>query len=114
MTKTTLGSKRVPVRIMAIAGGALALLALAGCNNSSPDRYEGMANVSDDSGTNEAVTLNAAPPVDTAPAVSANAAVVEPREAPPEPDTQTLDDADATGMTARVNRGDALANDTEQ
>ncbi len=38
---------------------------------------------------------------------------VELRDTPPDPDAQTLDDADATGMTARVNR-DAAANETVQ
>jgi len=57
--------------------------------------------------------MNAVVPVETPVPETTNLTVAEPRAAPVDPDAQTLDDADATGMTARVNR-DAAANEAVQ
>ena len=49
-------------------------------------------------------------PVAPPTSVITNASEADSREAPPEPDAQTQDDADATGMTARINRDDTATN----
>jgi hypothetical protein len=48
----------------------------------------------------------------SAPAEVNAAATSELREAPPAPDAQTQDDADAVGMTSHVRRDEPLANST--
>jgi PBP1b-binding outer membrane lipoprotein LpoB len=89
-----------------IAGGLLAAMALAGCSSSEPEQQPTDTNMVEDTGVTESEA--AAPtPVETAPVEVAPPppAVVEPpRETPVAPDEQMLDDADATGMTARVTR----------
>jgi hypothetical protein len=94
-------------KIAALAGGLLALTALAGCNNSTPESSAPVDNVA-----NEAEPMNVVVPEETPAAETANAAAVELRETPPDPDAQTQEDADATGMTARVRRDEAPANET--
>ena len=100
------------MKTMLVRGAAalLALTALAGCDKSTPDQP-----VANENGTvpetNVAEPINVAAPANTTHAVTSNsseAAVA--REAPLPPDEQTQDDADATGMTSRVNRGEAPAN----
>ena len=100
-----------------VAAGLLAALAMAGCSRSEPDQPPADVNMVEDTGVteSEAAPTPAPAPVETAPAVvppTVNA--VEPeREAPVAPDEQMRDDADATGMTARVTRDEApVANDT--
>jgi hypothetical protein len=94
-----------------IAAGLLALASLGGCDwlSPQPPRPEATGNV-----VEETPSSNAAEPAANvaAPADVNAAAPVEVRDAPPPPDAQTLDDADATGMTARVNRDEAPANST--
>ncbi|KQN05909.1 MULTISPECIES: hypothetical protein [Sphingomonas] len=101
----------------AIAGGLLAAMAMAGCSRSEPDQPPTDTNMVEDTGVTEseaAPTPAPAPvetaPVETPPTVNA----VEPeREPPVAPDEQMRDDADATGMTARVTRDEApVENDT--
>ena len=90
-------------KIAALAGGLLALTALAGCNNSTPESSAPAENVA-----NEAEPMNVVVPDETAPPETTNAATLEDtRETPPDPDAQTQEDADATGMTARVRRDEA-------
>ncbi len=86
------------------------LLALAGCNR-SPEQPAATDNgvVSETKVTTES---NVAAPVVKAPSVTANTSEAVARPEPPAPDSQTQDDADATGMTARVHRDDAPANET--
>ena len=94
----------------AIAGGLLAAMALAGCSRSEPEQPPTDVNMVEDTGVTE--TEAAPTPVEAAPveAPPAAPAVVEPpREKPVAPDEQMLDDADATGMTARVTRDEAPA-----
>jgi len=97
-------------KIAAVAAGALALGALAGCEKSTPEPAAPVENV-----VNEAEPMNAVVvPEETPAPETTNLTVAEPREAPVDPDVQTLDDADATGMTARVNRDQPTANETVQ
>lgn len=96
-----------------VAAGAVivaALLALAGCSQSAPEQPAPTDNATE-SETPVATPSNMATPVAKAPEVTANAAEAITRPEPPAPDTQTQDDADATGMTARVHRDDMPAND---
>src|SRR4051812_42865091 len=94
-------------KIAGVAAGLLALTALAGCNNSTPESSAPVENV-----TNEAEPMNVVVPEETPAPETANAATIEEtRETPPDPDAQTQEDADATGMTARVRR-DETANET--
>lgn len=99
---------------MTVAALAAGLLALAGCSRSGPEQPlddnalgldEPMSN-----GTDEVVPLET-PTAEPTPAPDANAAaaIEPPPEAPIKPDAQVLDDADATGMTARVTRDEAPA-----
>jgi hypothetical protein len=96
-----------------IAASLLAVMALAGCSQSEPDQPPADTNMIEDEGVTEPEAAAAPAPapaetVPTEPAATANA--VEPeREAPITPDEQMLDDADATGMTARVTRDEAPA-----
>ena len=94
----------------AIAGGLLATMALAGCSRSEPEQPPADVNMVEDTGVTE--TEAAPAPVEPAPveaAPPAPAVVEPPREKPIAPDEQMLDDADATGMTARVTRDEAPA-----
>ncbi|BCA61621.1 hypothetical protein HMP09_0855 [Sphingomonas sp. HMP9] len=90
----------------AIAGGLLAGMALAGCSRSEPEQPPTDSNMVEDTGVTESEAAAPAPveaaPVEVAP--PAPAVVEPPREKPVAPDEQMLDDADATGMTARVTR----------
>ena len=99
----------------ALAGGLLAAMALAGCSRSEPEQPPTDTNMVEDSGVTESEAAPApveAAPVEAAPA--APAVVEPPREKPVAPDEQMLDDADATGMTARVTRDEVPpANETE-
>ncbi|HXH15874.1 MAG TPA: hypothetical protein VNJ10_07045 [Sphingomonas sp.] len=94
----------------AIAGGLLAAMALAGCSRSEPEQPPTDTNMVEDTGVTE--TEAAPAPVETAPVEApppAPAVVEPPREAPVAPDAQMQDDADATGMTSRVTRDEAPA-----
>ncbi|MEG8024668.1 hypothetical protein QP162_09795 [Sphingomonas aurantiaca] len=94
----------------AIAGGLLAAMALAGCSRSEPEQPPTDVNMVEDTGVTE--TEAAPTPVEAAPVEAppvAPAVVEPPREKPVAPDEQMLDDADATGMTARVTRDEAPA-----
>lgn len=102
------------------AAGLLAITALAGCSRSEPDEAPPTENAVTDE-TPPPVEETRAPepapaPAEPAPAPSANAATPPPAPAVA-PDEQMLDDADATGMTARSSRDepttDAPANETE-
>lgn len=93
-------------RTAAIAAGLIALTALSGCEKSAPEQPV------PENALNESEAENVVVPVETAPPETTNAtAETEVRETPPDPDAQTLDDADATGMTSRVRRDEA-ANET--
>ena len=89
----------------------LALVALAGCDKSTPDRPVASENGAVPE-TNVTEPANGATPAVPTHSVTSNATEAVAREAPLPPDEQTQDDADATGMTARVNRGEAPANST--
>ena len=94
----------------AIAGSLLAAMALAGCSRSEPEQPPADVNMVEDTGVTE--TEAAPAPVEAAPvevAPPAPTVVEPPREKPVAPDEQMLDDADATGMTARVTRDEAPA-----
>ncbi|MEO9130020.1 MAG: hypothetical protein ABI240_02300 [Sphingomonas sp.] len=92
------------------AAALLVLTALAGCDKAAPDQPVASENGAVPE-TNVVEPINEATPAAVTHAATSNAseaAVV--REAPIPPDEQTQDDADATGMTSRVNRGEVPAN----
>jgi hypothetical protein len=94
-------------RTAAVAAGLIALAALSGCDSSTPEQPAPAENAVD-----AAEPANVVVPVEAAPPETVNAAAeADARETPPDPDAQTLDDADATGMTARVRREEP-ANET--
>ena len=94
------------------AAALLALAALGGCDRRSPPPPE--ANDTAAPAANLAEPVQPAEPLNIAAPADANAAAaaLNPREAPAAPDAQTIDDADATGMTAHVRRDDAGGNAT--
>ena len=98
-------------KTMLVRGAAvlLGLTALAGCEKSPPDQP-----VANENGavpeTNVTEATNTAAPTAPTQSVTTNATEAVARDAPLPPDEQTQDDADATGMTSRVNRGEAPAN----
>ena len=94
-------------KIAGVAGGLLALAALGGCEKSTPEQPAPVENA-----VNEVEPVNIVVPEEKRAPETANASTVEVRETPPDPDAQTQDDADATGMTSRVRREDAPANTT--
>jgi hypothetical protein len=97
-------------KIAGLAAGLIALAALAGCDSSTPESAAPAENIADNTEAVNVVVPEEAPVPETL-----NAAAVEaPRETPPDPDAQTQEDADATGMTARVRRDEAPANETIQ
>jgi hypothetical protein len=93
------------------AVGLLALAALAGCEKSAPDQPVASENGAVPE-TNVVEAANTTAPAAVTHSVTTNATEAVAREAPTPPDEQTQDDADATGMTSRVTRGEALANST--
>lgn len=104
---------------MTAAALALAVMTLAGCDRPAPQPPASDNATPSDEGTPvdanvEANLAEVAPPPRSESAAPAEAPVAAPREAPPAPDAQTLDDADATGMTARVHRGDEAVTNTTQ
>lgn len=81
---------------------AMAALSLAGCSRSEPEEVPATNEVVENVAPVEEPTM--APPPPPLNMVETNAAEPLP-EAPPEaPDEQMLDDASATGMTARATR----------
>ena len=100
---------------------AIALLLTAGllaaCSRSEPEQPE-MTNDSTEVMPDEPQpepTPSALPSAEPTPAEAVNAAAIEPPpEAPVAPDAQVLEDADATGMTARVSRDAPAATGNEQ
>lgn len=101
-------SNKLPVKYAAIAAGVLALAALGGCHQEPPEQP--VSNTVVETNVTD-ITNDAAPAAKVTPPVTANAVDSEVREAPPPPDTQTQDDADATGMTSHVQRDTATTND---
>ncbi len=96
-------------KIAATAAGLLALTALAGCEKSTPEPVRAGRECDQRSRTDECGRTGGNP----------DARNREPhrrrtRATPVDPDAQTLDDADATGMTARIRRDEATANETVQ
>jgi hypothetical protein len=116
----------IRTKTTAVAAAVLALTMLAGCDRASPapqpeasdnalpaDAATSVdANVDANAAVNLAEPAPLPPPGTSAASAEASAADVAPREAPPTPDTQTLDDADATGMTARIHREELVTNTT--
>jgi hypothetical protein len=101
-----------PNRGTAAAFAMLALFAVAGCSNQEQDIVPE---------TNTEAPVETPAPVTEEPAVAAPEParpveepanlVAPPPEEPIAPDAQMLDDADATGMTARLSREDAVESD---
>ena len=101
-------------RISLAAAGLLALTVLAGCSRSEPDEAPPVENVSEAPQPLPEDTRVSEPEPAPAPApapVAISDAVAPPPAADIAPDEQMLDDADATGMTARARR-DEPANET--
>ena len=94
-----------------IAAVALALFA-AGCSGSSDDVAVEANQAGEIVDTNEVMSVPEAADNMQMPeaAPETNTAAATPPEAPVPPDAQMLDDADATGMTARVSRDQAADN----
>ncbi len=101
--------KTMHKHLLSLAAAGLLLPALAGCSRSEPEDQP-VAAMENDEGVTETVPESEAPPmvneVETAPAMNMA------EEAPPPPpartaDQQMMDDASATGMTARVQRDSA-------
>lgn len=93
--------------LAALAG--LSIIGLAACSRSEPEA-EVVRNLDDAEVATEAPAplppvVEPAPPVAQA-GTDANAADATPPDAPTPPDEQMLDDASATGMTARAARGE--------
>ncbi len=103
---------------MAAAALALAVTTLAGCDRPAPQPAASDNATPTDEGTpvdaSVETNLTEAAPPPAASAAPVEAPAAAPREAPPAPDAQTLDDADATGMTSRVHRGDEAVTNTTQ
>lgn len=99
-------------RKIATAAALLALTALAGC-----DWFKPAPPPQTSENANSVIEENVVePPLPvtngTAPAETNAAAAAELRDAPPAPDAQTQDDADAVGMTAHVKRDEGTGNTT--
>ena len=86
---------------------AAAAVALAGCSRSepAPEPTENVVTVQE---LPEQENM-AEPLPEATPTPEQNLAEALPAEAPPEPDAQMLDDASATGMTSRAQRGEEEA-----
>jgi hypothetical protein len=101
------------------AAGLLALSILGGCSRSEPDEAPPIENVSEEAPPEPEETRAPEPEPAPAPApVATSNAVAPPPAAEIAPDEQMLDDADATGMTARATRDEPVtdvppANETE-
>lgn len=96
---------------LGLLGLAIFGTALGGCHNATPDEPAATENVTANE-TSAVEPTNKTAPVVHAPSVTSNAAAaVDDRPDPAAPDSQTIDDADATGMTSRVHRGDSPANE---
>ncbi len=95
-------------RFLLPAAAALSLAGLSACSRSEPEPAVTENAVADSAPPAPAevpVTENARPAAE--PTAEANAAAAElPPEAAAAPDEQMLDDASATGMTARAARGE--------
>lgn len=94
---------------MALAAG---LLMLTACSRSEPEQPldENMTEQAPVEETTPDVVPTTEPLETPTPTVDANAAAVDvPPAAPVAPDAQMIEDADATGMTARVQRGEPSA-----
>jgi len=93
-----------------IAVFSAGLLALTACSRSEPDAAadENAASEASMPVTDDAPTpAPSSPPMaEDLPEVANSAAIDVPPEPKVAPDAQMLDDAEATGMTARVSRGD--------
>lgn len=87
------------------------LLTLAACAKPEPEQPVS-DNMSLEESPDEAPTPDVAPTAEATPAAALDtntAAVDVPADAPVAPDAQMIEDADATGMTARVSRDEASA-----
>lgn len=92
---------------VALAAG---LLMLSACSRSEPEQplEENMSEQAPVEESTPDATPTAEPSATPTAAVETNAATIDtPPEAPVAPDAQMIDDADATGMTARVSRDEA-------
>jgi len=89
-----------------VAAAALGLALLAGCSRQAPEQEP-----AENDAANVTVPVPETPvpetptPTPTPEATTTNAATTA-EEEPVAPDAQMLDDADATGLTARLSRGD--------
>ncbi|WP_380877510.1 hypothetical protein ACFB49_13140 [Sphingomonas sp. DBB INV C78] len=96
---------------MVVRSAAVATLVLVAACSGSSDEVAPEANVEENVvNVSDVPELPADNQVAPEPVVETNTADATPPEAPVPPDAQMLDDADATGMTARVNRDAAAEN----
>ena len=104
-----------PSRHRLLLVAALSLAGLTACARSEPEAApENLAAESPSTGSIVTDPIPPEAPATPEPAAEANAAAELPPEAAAAPDEQMLDDASATGMTARASRGeeDAPAGNT--
>jgi hypothetical protein len=100
-----------------IAAGVTAFAMLAGCSRSTPDEPPAETNETVQEAPAPVPVPAPSPAPKRAPATSESTPtppVADEAEPQAGPDAQMLDDADATGMTARVTRDDAAANEVTQ
>lgn len=98
-----------------IATGLLVAATLGGCSKSSSDASQDEDTPKIETTAPEPVSPPPAPVAAETPAPEPKPDVAEiPREEPIAPDVQTQDDADATGMTAHVSRGEEPENGATQ
>lgn len=94
------------------AGAALLLASLSACSRSEPEAPVVENQVTELPKAEEPAPVPQEVPVAPEPSVAptdANLVADVPPEVAPEPDEQMLDDASATGMTARTSRGEQPA-----
>ncbi len=100
--------RRIRIAVSATAG----LLALAACSRNEPEQppveNATVEEIAPDEAPSPVETPSAAP---TPAAIDNSVAIAPPPVEEIAPDMQVLDDADATGMTARVSRDEAPAAD---
>jgi hypothetical protein len=103
--KATMNTVRVMKTGLALGAGLLLLTACSRSEPEQPAEMENMDAVAPMDNASAAPAPDAAAVTEPSPPPAENSAAIDvPPERPVAPDAQVLDDADATGMTARVNR----------
>ncbi len=96
-----------------LLAGALLLPTLAGCSRKEPDAPAAEGEANDEAPAPVAAPVLPEPEPQPAPAPTAAPVDNTPAEAAVAPDEQMMDDATATGMTARAERGEEQPANTD-